>query len=55
MESTLGNRHVALSSNKSVNASVCYYITDFTPINDNSEEHMQGGPRVYKIKPYILN
>ncbi len=55
MVSALGNRHVALASKQSVNASVCYYVTDSIPIDADSDDDLQGGARVYKIKPYILN
>lgn len=52
MESTLGDKHVAFSAGLSTSASVCYYITDA----DASEEGalLSGGPKVYKIKPYMF-
>lgn len=52
MESTLGDKHVAFSAGLSTSASVCYYITDA----DTAEEGalLSGGPKVYKIKPYMF-
>lgn len=52
MESTLGDKHVAFGASLSANASVCYYITDADTAEEG--EVLSGGPKVYKIKPYMF-